>query len=225
MEIVKEYNKIYPKNTIFWICEHKFILIELFKKNEIFLNEMNNKLRVLNFTENKLRSWTDEVNNCENGAFVIINRSFLVSKERYKNLINYPKLIIHDECHSIKNKTTQSFYNFFLENNYKFRAIGLSATPEKFIFPFDNIIDSYNLLDASLDNVIVKPKIYWGTDGNLDSIAKSAACRPSAKIVASCCFLVRGLAPTILGFRIRRKTNNGTCLCLFPLLFKTLKSN
>jgi len=160
-EIIKEYNNRNLNDTIFWICEHKFILMELFNKNSDFLQYIGKNLKILNYTEKKPSDWVQQVNNCDKGAFVIINRSFLVSQKRYEKLINYPKLIIHDECHSIKNKTTQEFYNFLLQENYSFNAIGLSATPEKYIFPFDNIIHTYNLLDACIDNIIVRPKIYW----------------------------------------------------------------
>ena len=66
-------------------------------------------------------------------------------------------LVIHDECHSIENKTTQDFYNWL---SPKTRIIGFSATPE-YMEPLTNVISKYSIYDGYLDKVILPPKIIW----------------------------------------------------------------
>ena len=91
----------------------------------------------------------------------IVNRCFLTSKNRYHSIKSKIDLVIHDECHSIENKTTQDFYQWLLtDNNPNCRTIGFSATPEM-IYPLDNIITQYSIYDAFLDKVVLPPKIVW----------------------------------------------------------------
>jgi hypothetical protein len=72
-------------------------------------------------------------------------------------------LIVHDECHSIINSTTQKFYEYILKCAIIPKCIGFSATPNLNYKPFDNIISSYSIYDAFNDDVIVPPKIKWFT--------------------------------------------------------------
>jgi hypothetical protein len=84
-----------------------------------------------------------------------------VSSEKYKKIKLPIHLVIHDECHTIVNETTQSFYEFLLASNLTTKCIGFSATPTLSFKPFDNILTSYSIYDAFIDNVIVPPKIKW----------------------------------------------------------------
>ena len=81
-----------------------------------------------------------------------MNRAYLTYSNRYTNLENLPGLVIHDECHSINNKSTQNLLKFF--NNYGTSIIGFSATPE-FINPYKNIISEYSIYSAFCDNIII----------------------------------------------------------------------
>ena len=72
----------------------------------------------MNFSENKAKNWVDGINSAKfwnKPLFVIINRAFLVSQEKYKKIKLPFSLLIHDECHSISNKTTKKFYKWILE--------------------------------------------------------------------------------------------------------------
>jgi hypothetical protein len=169
MNIIHNYNKKYPKNNILWICEKKSILIEQFDikniKQRNFLDTIT-QFNVLNFSEYKLDTWYNSVNSSRfwNKPFLlIINRAYLVSSEKYKK-INLPiHLVIHDECHTIVNESTQTFYEYLLTRNLQTKCIGFSATPTLSFKPFDNIISSYSIYDAFMDDVIVAPKIKWFT--------------------------------------------------------------
>ena len=146
LSIIKEYNKLFPKNNVYWICEHKFILVELFNNpnfRELF-NTFNSNYNILNFSQDKKRNWYQIINDSSKPVFVIINRSFLVSQEKYKKIIKNIDFIIHDECHSIKNKTTTEFYNY-IKVNHNYKVIGLSATPYIQYYPFTNILHKYSL--------------------------------------------------------------------------------
>ena len=162
LSIIKEYNKLFPQGNIYWICEHKFILIELFKNSNFadLFKSFNNNFNIINLSENKKKNWYDLINDSSRPVFVIINRSFLVSQEKYKRIKKNIDFIIHDECHSIKNKTTTQFYNYIKEN-HNYKVIGLSATPYTTFYPFTNVWHKYSLYDAFIDNNIVHPNIMW----------------------------------------------------------------
>ena len=92
---------------------------------------------------------------------IIINRAFLTSKNLYEKININIDLIIHDECHSISNNSTKNFYNFMLNKRPQIRCIGLTATPNLDIDPYKQLLSSYSIYDAFLDDVIVGPRIYW----------------------------------------------------------------
>jgi len=124
MNIIHNYNTKYPKHNILWICEKKSILIEQFDiknvKQRNFLNIIN-RFNVLNFSDYKLDNWYNSVNSSKfwNKPFLlIINRSYLTSNNKYNNIKLPIHLIIHDECHSIINNSTKTFYNYILNNNF-----------------------------------------------------------------------------------------------------------
>ena len=92
---------------------------------------------------------------------LVINRAFLVSGKKYDKIRLNFGLIIHDECHSISNKTTREFYEYQLKQYPNTSCIGFSATPYTEHKPFDKILTDYTIYDAFCDNVIVAPKICW----------------------------------------------------------------
>ena len=67
-------------------------------------------------------------------------------------------LIIHDECHSITNKTTREFYDYILVKNKNISCLGFSATPKLDYEPYKQIISSYSIYDAFCDDVFWLPE-------------------------------------------------------------------
>ena len=90
----------------------------------------------------------------------IINRSYLTTRKKYEHIKSNIDLIIHDECHTIENTTTQQFYKWLSLKQNNTKVIGFSATPEK-MFPLQDVISKYSIYDGFCDNVILPPKIVW----------------------------------------------------------------
>ena len=163
MYILKEFNKKYPTKNVLWICERKDILKQQFNRlilKERGFNEILKNFNVLDFVENKSENWYNSLNSSSfwgKPFLCIINRSFLTTKKKYQFIKPLISLVIHDECHSIENKTTQEFYEWLTP---KSRIIGFSATPE-YIKPLDSILSKYSIYDGFLDKVILPPKIIW----------------------------------------------------------------
>ena len=171
MFILEKFNKKYPKSNVLWICERKDILTHQFSKSVIKdrgFDKILKNFNVLDFVNNKNGEWYESLNSSifwGKPFLCIINRCFLTSKNKYEAIKSAIGLIIHDECHSIQNCTTQIFYKWFTEKhcskfNIKNRIIGFSATPEK-MSPLDTIISKYSIYDGYLDKVILPPKIVW----------------------------------------------------------------
>ena len=167
LEIILNYNSKYNNRNIIWMCEQKSILIEQFNKKTLkekgYLN-IYNKFMIVNYTENKNKDWSKLLGMATfwgKPVLLVINRSFLVSQKKYKNIKIPISLIIHDECHSISNKTTREFYDYILEKNKNISCLGFSATPNLEFKPFNNILTSYSIYDAYCDNVILNPNIKW----------------------------------------------------------------
>ena len=116
MHIILNYYQIYPRSNIMWICEKKSILIEQFNKKNLKernFNHIHEKYNILNFSDFKLANWYESVNSAKfwnKPVLLIINRAFLTSNDKYKKIQLPLHLIIHDECHTIVNKTTREFY-------------------------------------------------------------------------------------------------------------------
>jgi len=157
---------------VFWICERKSILKEQFDKSTLkdrgFYDFIKSSFHILNFTENKVKSWVSAINSAKfwkKPILVIINRGFLTSQSKYKGILSPIHLVLHDECHSIINKSTQDFYKWLLGiNNENSRCIGFSATPSFDdsidINPFSNIISKFTIFNACIENdIILKPVI------------------------------------------------------------------
>lgn len=175
MNIINEYNKKYPNNNIIWLCEKKSILIEQFNIDSLKsrnFQDIINKFSIFNYAENKNKNWVDILNNYEENKpiLLIINRAYLTTKYKYKKLEFNFNLIIHDECHSIINKSTQAFYKYML-NDQEIKCIGFSATPYLNYEPFTKVLSSYSIYDAFIDKIIVPPKVKWvTTDKKLNDI-------------------------------------------------------
>ena len=167
MNIIVEYNTLHPKDNIIWICEKKSILIEQFNKQNLKDREfyhIHKTFNILNYSENKLSKWYDSVNSGKfwsKPVLLIINRAYLTSSENYKKIKLHFNLLIHDECHTIVNKTTRDYYEYILSRQIIPKCIGFSATPNLSYDPYKNIITSYSIYDAFIDKVIVPPKIKW----------------------------------------------------------------
>ena len=167
MYVLKEFNLKYPNKNVLWICERKDILEQQFSKETINnrgFKEIIKKYNVCDFVNNKASNWYEALNSASYWGkpfLCIINRCFLTNKMRYTNIKCKIDLIIHDECHSIENKTTKEFYDWVLSiNNSNAKIIGFSATPEK-IKPLDTILSNYSIYKGFLDKVILPPKIIW----------------------------------------------------------------
>jgi len=165
MTLLDEYNKRYPTNNVLWICERKDILEQQFSKEILKERGFSSVLKnynVCDFVNSKSNIWYEALNASSfwgKPYLCIINRCFLTSKEKYKYIKKSIDLIIHDECHSIENKTTTDFYKW-IDEYKKSKVIGFSATPE-YKYPLDHILTKYSMYDAFLDKVIVPPKIVW----------------------------------------------------------------
>ena len=166
LHLLLEYYKRYPTNNVLWICEQKSILIEQFDRITIRAKGYTDLLRkfiILNYSQRKQKQWYHSVNSCsiwKKPILLIINRAYLVSQNNYERLRTPFHLIIHDECHSIRNKTTRAFYNYYLRQNPVTTCLGFSATPDV-QFPFESIITKYSIYDSWKDSIICNPKIIW----------------------------------------------------------------
>ena len=167
LELIIAYNERYKNNNILWLCEQKSILRDQFNKKvlkEKGYESIYNKFLIINYTENKPKKWYDEINSASKWGkpiLIIINRSFLITQKKYEKLNINIDLIIHDECHSISNNTTQTFYKYINNKNENISCLGFSATPNLELKPYDNVISHYSIYDAYCDNVILNPHIKW----------------------------------------------------------------
>ena len=167
LELILAFNNKYKNTNIFWICERKSILIEQFSSKllkERGYEDVFKKFHILNFSSHKQQDWFNSVNSSKfwgKSTLTIINRSFLTSNDKFKKINLNIDLIIHDECHSIVNNSTQDYYKYILEKYPNIKVLGFSATPNTNFEPFTNILSSYSIYNAFIDDVIVQPVIHW----------------------------------------------------------------
>ena len=167
LELILEYNRAFPTSNILWLCEQKSILIEQFDSNTLKkkgYRHINATFLVINYTVHKDSDWASKLNSAvfwKKPILLIMNRSYLVSQLRYERLKTEFGLVIHDECHSIKNNSTQKFYQYMLSKYPAIRCLGFTATPFTEVAPFQTILSNYTIYNAFCDNVIVGPKIKW----------------------------------------------------------------
>jgi hypothetical protein len=155
-QIVNHYHLLNPTHNIIWICEYKFIL----NQNQHYSFHKN--LKIFNFSINKNKYWIDDLNSFtywKKPCLVIINRAYLTSQLLYTSLKIKFHLLIHDECHTIHNQSTQKFYHWILNQNNNIHCIGFSATPILTIEPLTTIIISFDIIQAMSNQIIAKPII------------------------------------------------------------------
>ena len=166
INIVDAFNKKYPKANVLWLCERKDILNQQFSKDvlkERGFTGILKRFNVLDYANKKCSNWYDSLNSSSFWGLpflCIINRCFLTTKQKYEKIIKKIDMVVHDECHSIENETTQEFYKWLLARNPQVRIIGFSATPE-YIKPLNQVLTNYSIYDAFCHNVILPPKIVW----------------------------------------------------------------
>lgn len=168
LQLAREFLKRNPAaSNIFWICEQKSILIEQFDKATLQSRgfaDIRREFLVFDFTVEKPADWVSRINSAQmwrKPMLIIINRAFLTSGEKYRGFRFPLHLIIHDECHSIGNATTQAFYTWALAAYPALRCIGFTATPTTDHAPFKQLLSEYSIYDAVEDDVIVPPHIVW----------------------------------------------------------------
>ena len=170
MYLLREFYQKYPQSNVVWICERKNILTHQFSNSileERGFKQILDSYRVIELVETKNPTWPDTLNSAKfwgKPFLCVINRSYLTSRKKYLDIQVSLDLVIHDECHSIENKTTQEFYQWLESHQQNLgnpkRVIGFSATPE-IMAPLDKIITKYSIYDAFQDNVILPPRILW----------------------------------------------------------------
>lgn len=167
LQLLQNFFNRYPKSNVMWICEQKSILIDQFNKQVLVKKGFHHVVKnyhILDYSVNKASDWTNTVN-CSRfwttPALVIINRAFLTSGEAYERLKLKFDLIIHDECHSISNSTTQAFYTWIMKKFPEIKCIGFSATPTLTISPYTKLLSKYSIYNSVCDEVIVPPRIVW----------------------------------------------------------------
>ncbi len=199
LEIILKFNDEYKHKNILWICEQKSILMEQFNKNTLKdkgYSDINKKFLMYNYCENKDEGWVSHINSSKfwnKSKLIIINRAFLTSQTKYEKITLPIDLIIHDECHSIGNSSTQQFYKFIQNTNPFVKCIGFSATPNLDIYPFDKTLSCYSIYDAVCDKVILPPKIKWftsskplGNDDIVELVMNLIHSLPYKKIIVWC---------------------------------------
>lgn len=198
MNLVREFHKRYPKGNVVWLCERKDILNQQFSRETLADRGFKDILKgfnILDYANKKSNTWYESLNASSFWGLpflCIINRCFLTTKNRYEHIKRKIDLVIHDECHSIENETTQQFYTWLSSHSPESKIIGFSATPE-YIRPLNNLITSYSIYDAFCDSVILPPKIVWVKSENsikdddiLFILKKEIESLPYKKIIIWC---------------------------------------
>lgn len=192
LELLHQFQQANPKHSnILWICEQKSILLDQFDlktldaKGYTFLLK---KFFVFDYSRTKPRNWSSTINSASfwgKPILIIVNRAFLVSQTEYDGLKIPIHLIIHDECHSITNRTTQEFYAHMKRTNPDVRCLGFSATPVLTHYPFTRVISKYTIYDACRDGVIVPPRIVWFKSATEQSVSSETIRRLCMKLFQS----------------------------------------
>lgn len=199
LDIVRKFSEANPASHVMWLCEQKSILTEQFNRSVITergFGDIFKRFMVIDHAQYKTQTWVQNVRSAcawKKPILLIINRAFLVSKERYSSLDMNFGLIIHDECHTVTNNTTKAFYEYTMKRDPATRCIGFSATPETTVSPFDNIITHYSIYEAFRDGTIVKPVIRWiKSEDKLSDLEIAEYCKqcivglPYRKVIVWC---------------------------------------
>lgn len=187
LQIAIEFAERNPLCNIMWICEQKSILQEQFSKIKIktkdnksfLLEKLYSTFLIYNFSENKNKDskWFNTISNSifwKKPSLIVINRAFLTSGNKYE-LMKVPiHLIIHDECHTVKNKTTQAFYSWIIERYPTIKCIGFSATPYLEIEPYKKLLSKFSIYQGYSNDVILPPRIIWYKSETILNISEIA---------------------------------------------------
>ena len=139
-----------------------------------------NQFQMINLITNKNPNWTDEINqDTGKTKLIIINRTFLTKNQKYQEILYLysPVLVLHDECHSSANISSETFLKY-AKSEWETRLLGFSATPIRIgegknentinkvreIYGSGdkiNIYLSYNILSAVKDKICVPLKFVW----------------------------------------------------------------
>lgn len=156
--ILSEYHARYPDKNIMWLCEYKWVLHEQFSQR----GDLKKDFHVMDLTKKKPPDWVTSVNSAKfwkKPVLLVINRALLTSRDRYTKIRLPIHLVLHDECHTIRNPSTVAFYRWIIRT-FGARCIGFSATPV-LAAPFQEVLSSFSLYDAFLQGVILPPRIVW----------------------------------------------------------------
>jgi hypothetical protein len=199
LRLLLEFQTRNPKSNVLWICEQKSILVEQFSKDTLKsrgFEAVYKTFLLLDYSIRKPADWVQQVQSASiwgKPLLVIVNRAFLTSSTRYEHLKLPIHLVIHDECHSITNATTQAFYKWILGRPHVPRCIGFSATPVLTLDPYKTILSSYTIYDACRDGTIVPPRIVWvKKEGELKDdevralVSRATPTLPYKKIIVWC---------------------------------------
>lgn len=170
LHLALAFNQRYPHANLLWLCEQKSILSDQFDRSvlkERHFDSIPKTFLIMNYSNEKPSEWVENVNSSRvwsKPKLIIVNRAFLTSQTKYTKLRLPIHLVIHDECHSIVNLTTQAFYDWLSLTSPDTRIIGFSATPFLERAPFTRLLSQYSIYDAVKDHVIVPPHISWISD-------------------------------------------------------------
>ena len=168
--IVRSYAEKFPGKLIFWLCEQRHVISQIFSDPAA-----RQGMIVCDLVNYKYHDWWSSVQSAliwKKPVIVIINRAFLVSQTRYKKIkASRLGLIIHDECHSGIGTSIKEFYDWIqvqsnkMDEINKIRVIGLSATPAPAsqvpYQPMTCILSRFSIYDATMAKVIVPLRICW----------------------------------------------------------------
>jgi superfamily II DNA or RNA helicase len=145
LQLALEFQKRQKSSHILWICEQKSILVEQFAKETLKARGFSDILKtflLLDYSSKKPADWVQQTNSARiwgKPLLLVINRAFLTSSLKYQDLRIPIGLLIHDECHSIMNATTQAFYKWLHVAQPATKCIGFSATPTLTHAPYTSL--------------------------------------------------------------------------------------
>lgn len=185
LKILSEFHMRHPDKNIIWLCEYKWVLCEQFSKRL----DLKKHFHVLDLTKkNRPPDWVASLNSArfwKKPILLIINRALLTNRNKYMRIRLPIHLVLHDECHTIRNPSTMEFYQW-ITRVYNTRCIGFSATPT-LVSPFQEVLTSFSMYDAFLRGIILPPRIVWFPYGRLSKVLPSLLeTLPFKKIIIWC---------------------------------------
>lgn len=133
----------------------------------------------------KKNDWVDIIKNSTKPTLLVINRAFLTSGEKYKEIDKgLIKMVLHDECHNTGSSQCFEFLKY--TKNCGSKIVGFSATPlraekekEKLLEIYGDgygdsrghlkLLTDYNMMYAISKGLILKPVFYLYCSGQLSS--------------------------------------------------------